>query len=87
MQNIIRENSPPMLIFVQNKFRAKELQKELMYEGIPLQAIHSDLPKTVRDEVITKFRKGNLCALICTDLLCRGIDFLKVNTVVNYDFP
>ena len=34
-----------------------------------------------------RFREGRAHVLVCTDLLARGIDFLNVNTVVNYDFP
>jgi ATP-dependent RNA helicase DDX52/ROK1 len=30
---------------------------------------------------------GELWALICTDLMARGIDFKGINLVINYDFP
>ena len=33
------------------------------------------------------FRIGKIWALICTELISRGIDFKGVNLVINYDFP
>lgn len=40
-----------------------------------------------RDKAIKHFRLGYVWVLICTDLMARGIDFLGVNMVINYDFP
>ena len=34
-----------------------------------------------------RFHDGDLWALICTDLMARGIDFKGVRLVINYDFP
>lgn len=36
---------------------------------------------------VDHFRDGQIHILVCTDLMARGIDFLNVATVVNYDFP
>lgn len=33
------------------------------------------------------FREGKTWVLICTELISRGIDFLGVNLVINFDFP
>ena len=33
------------------------------------------------------FRSGKTWVLVATDLIGRGMDFLGVNTVINYDFP
>jgi ATP-dependent RNA helicase DDX52/ROK1 len=76
-----------MLVFVQSKDRAKELYKELIFEGVNVNVIHSDKKKQERDEIMKEFRLGNIWVLICTDLMSRGIDFKSVNFVVNYDFP
>jgi len=76
-----------MLIFVQNKKRAIELHNELVYEGIKVDSIHGGKPKENWDDIIKMFWSGKLQILITTDLLSRGIDFLKVNFVINYDFP
>ena len=76
-----------MLIFVQSKDRAKQLFKELQYDGLKVEVIHADKKKEERDEIIKEFRVDKIWILICTDLMSRGIDFKTVNQVVNFDFP
>ncbi|CAM9260661.1 unnamed protein product [Ectocarpus fasciculatus] len=78
---------PPALIFLQNKERAKELFKELIYDGVNVDVMHAERTQAQREEIITKFRSGEIWVLICTDLMARGIDFKGVNMVVNYDLP
>eukprot|EP00116_Pleurobrachia_bachei_P010614 sb/3470876/ len=78
---------PPMLVFTQTKDRAKQLYEELKMVSSRVAAIHSDLGQHARDEIVGKFRGGEVWILICTDLMCRGIDFKNVNVVVNFDLP
>eukprot|EP00854_Cymbomonas_tetramitiformis_P005585 gene5585-6772_t len=35
----------------------------------------------------TKFRAGETWFLIATDVMARGMDFIGINTVLNFDFP
>ncbi|XP_059174682.1 probable ATP-dependent RNA helicase DDX52 [Physella acuta] len=87
-RNLIAEGiSPPVLVFVQSKERAKHLYTELMYDNINIDVIHADRPQDQRDAVIKNFRIGQTWVLICTELMGRGIDFKGVNLVINYDFP
>ena len=79
--------TPPMLIFVQSKQRAKELFHELLYDQVNVAVFHGDMKKQERDEIMQKFRMGDIWVLICTDLMARGIDFKTVNSVLNFDFP
>ena len=78
---------PPVLVFVSTKERAKALCRELMYEKARVDTIHADQSHAARAAAITNFRKGKTWVLITTDLLARGMDFLGVQAVVNYDFP
>ncbi|CAG0914064.1 unnamed protein product [Notodromas monacha] len=84
---ILKGLNPPVLVFVQSKDRAKELFRELIYDGINVDVIHSDLTQLQRDNVVKGFRTGKIWVLICTELMGRGVDFKGVNLVVNYDFP
>ena len=40
-----------------------------------------------RQAQVDRFRAGDTWVLIATDLMARGMDFVGVSTVVNYDFP
>jgi len=86
-QLVAKGLKPPCLIFVQNKERAMELYRELAYDGLNIDTLHSDRTQRQRDEVVRKFRSGKTWILIATDLVGRGVDFKGVNTVINYDFP
>jgi len=85
---------PPFLIFTQTIPRAIALHSELLYD-IPAEAggstriavLHADLTDTARENVMLRFRRGEIWVLITTDLLSRGVDFRGLNGVVNYDFP
>lgn len=77
----------PILLFVQSKERAADLFRELIFDGIDVDAIHADRSGAARSSAIARFRAGRLPVLIATDVLARGLDFKAVATVVNYDMP
>ena len=61
--------------------------RDLALEGVLVDSISADQTPTVRSAVVDTFREGRIHVLVCTDLLARGLDFLNVQTVINYDFP
>ncbi|THG18844.1 hypothetical protein TEA_017483 [Camellia sinensis var. sinensis] len=79
--------NPPVLVFLQNKERAKELYKELAFDDIRADVIHADMSQMQRENAIDNFRAGKIWVLIATDVIARGMDFKGVNCVINYDFP
>ncbi|KAF4712816.1 DEAD (Asp-Glu-Ala-Asp) box polypeptide 52, partial [Perkinsus olseni] len=81
------EVKPPCLAFVQSKTRAQELTKELMFDGVFVACIHSDMSRKQRDTCIENFRLGKIWILICTDVMARGVDFKGVAQVINIDIP
>lgn len=88
IRDLIRRGvNPPVLVFVQSKERAQQLFTELIYDGINVDAIHSDRTQLQRDNTIRSFREGKIWILICTELIARGVDFKAINLIVNYDFP
>lgn len=86
-QMLAKGLKPPVLVFVSTKERAKALCAELMYEKARVDAIHAGQSHAARAAAVTNFRNGKTWVLITTDLLARGMDFLGVQAVVNYDFP
>eukprot|EP01038_Epipyxis_sp_PR26KG_P010123 gene10123-13607_t len=88
IRQLVQEGlNPPVLLFLQSIDRAKELFKELIYDGINVDIMHAERTETQRQEVIRRFRIGEIWVLICTDLMARGIDFKGVKMVINYDLP
>ncbi|WPT13341.1 DEAD-box ATP-dependent RNA helicase 57 [Picochlorum sp. SENEW3] len=78
---------PPVLIFVNTKERAKEVHRELMFEGVHVDSLHASQSQAAREKAVEKFRQGTTWVLIATDLVARGLDFAGVETVINMDFP
>jgi len=78
---------PPALVFVQSGERAQQLAHELRASGLPIRAMHGGLSSAQRAAALSAFRAGQLWLLICTDVLARGLDFVGVHSVINYDFP
>jgi ATP-dependent RNA helicase DDX52/ROK1 len=79
---------------VQSKERAKELffelrkiLREVMGCTDRVEYVTGEKAKGEREAVIQRFQRGEIWALVATDLIARGIDFKGVNLVVNYDFP
>jgi superfamily II DNA/RNA helicase len=49
--------------------------------------MHSDLDQAQRDDVMFKFKSGQLDVLVATDIVSRGIDIDDIAMVINYDVP
>ncbi|CAG8521870.1 6839_t:CDS:10 [Acaulospora morrowiae] len=47
----------------------------------------SDLSQERRKNILKKFKRGEVRLLICSDLIARGMDLDRVDTVINYDVP
>ena len=81
------EFKPPVIIFLQLVLRARALFHELLYDKLNVDVIHAERTLKQRDEVIKRFKNGEIWVLITTDVLARGVDFKAVNLVINYDVP
>ena len=57
---ILQGFTPPLLVFVQSKERAKELFHELIYDGLNVEVIHADRTQAQRDNIIKSFRAGKV---------------------------
>eukprot|EP01054_Gregarina_sp_Poly1_P004013 Gregarina_sp_Poly_1__4012@NODE_2210_length_2482_cov_261_133333_g1425_i0_p1_GENE_NODE_2210_length_2482_cov_261_133333_g1425_i0NODE_2210_length_2482_cov_261_133333_g1425_i0_p1_ORF_typecomplete_len384_score61_60DEAD/PF00270_29/1_4e31DEAD/PF00270_29/9e02DEAD/PF00270_29/3_1e03Helicase_C/PF00271_31/1_4e03Helicase_C/PF00271_31/7_7e26Helicase_C/PF00271_31/1_1e04ResIII/PF04851_15/2_4e11ResIII/PF04851_15/2e03ERCC3_RAD25_C/PF16203_5/9_1e02ERCC3_RAD25_C/PF16203_5/5_5e03ERCC3_RAD25_C/PF16203_5/2_2e07AAA_19/P len=77
----------PLLIFVQEKERAAQLELELVKLGFRAGGLHSGLNKAQRETNLRDFRMGRLWILISTDVMARGIDCFGIQLVLNWDFP
>ncbi len=76
-----------VIIFVDTKLKAKELEKDLKRLKFNVAAIHSDLEQDEREQVLRNFRNRSLQILVATDILSRGIDIEDIGLVINYEIP
>ena len=86
-QMLARGLQPPVLVFVASKARARQLHGELRFAKVHADFLCADQSQAARGAAVEAFRAGRTWLLIATDLVGRGMDFVGVNTVVNYDFP
>lgn len=62
------------IIYINKKADADIISKQLKEDGFTLEMMHGQTPQEERDDIMKKFRKGEIRVLITTDLLARGID-------------
>ncbi|MGP1590818.1 MAG: DEAD/DEAH box helicase [Prevotella sp.] len=80
-------NLQRVIIFSGKKDKVKDINKALLSKKINSGAMHSDLSQAERDEVMFKFKAGQIDVLVATDIVSRGIDIDDIRMVLNYDVP
>lgn len=76
-----------VVIFVNSARRAKELDKLLRECNFPSMVIYGGMDQKERLERYNKFKDYKSRILVSTDIFGRGVDFERVNIVINYDMP
>ena len=76
-----------VIIFSGKKDKVKEIARSLKSMHINCGQMHSDLSQQERDEVMYRFKAGQVDVLVATDIVARGIDIDDILTVINYDVP
>ena len=75
------------IIFVRTKRRVDEVSKALKKRGYSAEGIHGDIPQRKREQVMDRFRRGELRVFVSTDVAARGIDVDDVDIVFNCHVP
>ncbi|KOS21568.1 ATP-dependent RNA helicase DBP5 [Escovopsis weberi] len=75
------------VIFVKTRDSATEIMRRMVADGHKVSALHAAYDGNERDELLSKFRKGESKVLIATNVIARGIDVSTVSMVINYDIP
>ncbi len=76
-----------VIIFCGSKMKVKQVAGSLQRKHINCGEMHSDLEQAERDEMMFKFKSGQIDVLVATDIVARGIDIDDIALVINYDVP
>ena len=85
---LLRDNPlPQVIVFVNSRLGAGRLTRLLERDGIKAAAMHGDKSQAERLTTLEAFKRGEIQALVATDVAARGLDIAELPGVVNYDVP
>ncbi|MEH7255517.1 DEAD/DEAH box helicase [Neobacillus niacini] len=85
---LVETHRPYMaVIFCRTKRRVSKLYEVLRSHKFLCDELHGDLSQAKREQVMKRFRDGEIQLLIATDVAARGLDVEGVTHVFNYDIP
>ncbi len=82
-----REKPEQAIVFCRTKRGTDRTQRKLTRKFDQVDCIHGDMAQGARDQVMRKFRAGEICILVATDVVGRGIDVTRISHIINYDIP
>lgn len=75
------------IVFTRTKRGAEKLANDLFSNKILCAPLHGDMKQSKRTKTLAQMHKGQIKALIATDVAARGIDVKGLSHVINYDLP
>jgi ATP-dependent RNA helicase RhlE len=97
---VTKENKRPLLahvmkhhqikraiVFTRTKHGADRVALQLGKAGITADAIHGNKTQGARQRALDAFKKGEVRALVATDIAARGIDIDGISHVINFELP
>jgi ATP-dependent RNA helicase DeaD len=75
------------LIFCRTRRDVDHLSSKLAESGYAVDALHGEIPQSLREKIVEKFRKKQIQALVATDVAARGMDFQNLTHVINFSMP
>jgi len=85
---LIRERSlKQVIVFCNSKIGASRLARQLEKSGVVATAIHGDRSQSERMQALDAFKRGEIEALVATDVAARGLDIVELPAVINFDLP
>jgi ATP-dependent RNA helicase RhlE len=76
-----------VIVFTRTKRGADRVARGLEQVGVEAAAIHGDKSQGQRERALAAFKKGDVRALVATDIAARGIDIDAVSHVVQFELP
>jgi ATP-dependent RNA helicase DeaD len=75
------------LVFAKTRADVADIAAELDRAGFRVGALSGDLDQAARNRALGAFKRGDLQALVATDVAARGIDVQDIARVVHVDVP
>ncbi|RWS26166.1 thyroid hormone receptor-associated protein-like protein, partial [Leptotrombidium deliense] len=83
----LQKTPPPVLIFAEKKQDVDAIHEYLLLKGVEAVAIHGGKDQEERSKAVEQFRKKEKDVLVATDVASKGLDFVDIQHVINYDMP
>lgn len=75
------------IIFCRTRRETSDIAASLAKDGYDVDWLNGDLSQSQRDDVMNRFRTGELQLLVATDVAARGLDVDSLTHVINYNLP
>ena len=86
--HLIQEGGwPQVLVFTRTKHGANRLTQQLEGAAVRAAAIHGNKTQAARVKALEAFKRGQITALVATEVAARGLDIKELPYVVNYELP
>lgn len=89
---ILENNDPDFryskaIVFANKKDTVNKISGWLQSKDIASAVIHSDVAQEIRNNLLRKFRIGDINIIIATDVASRGLDITDLDLIINFDVP
>lgn len=84
---LVQSQFERVIVFGRTKHGINKLERQLFERGVQVRAIHGNKNQNARQRALSEFKRGQVKALLATDIAARGIDVDDVTHVINYDEP
>ena len=75
------------IVFANKKDTVNKISGWLQSKDIASAVIHSDVAQEIRNNLLRKFRIGDISIIIATDVASRGLDITDLDLIINFDVP
>lgn len=84
---VLQKTAPPVLIFGSSHSDVDIIHEYLLQHGIDVCSIHGGKLQSERSAAIDSFKNARCDILVATDVASKGLDFMNIAHVINYDMP